>query len=286
VRSGAFVRPVPGRASGRYGPAVSVLERHRVSVTGPPGATPLLFAHGFGCDQAMWRLVAPAFEDRYRVVLFDHLGSGGSDLTAYDGEEYSTLDRYAQDVLDICHELDLHDVVYVGHSVATMIGVLAQVAEPELFSRLVLVGPSARYLDDDDYVGGFNEADIHDLLELMDSNNLGWQQPLSEMVMPGEGLAPERAELDASFCRTRPDIARQFAAVTFLGDNRDDLARVSVPTLVLQNRHDTIAPLPAGEFVRDAIPDTHFQIIETSGHCAHLSAPAATVAAIDAFLES
>jgi sigma-B regulation protein RsbQ len=265
---------------------VSALERHRVSVTGPADATPIVFAHGFGCDQAMWRLVAPAFETRYRVVRFDLMGSGGSDLSHYDAEAYSTLDRYAQDVLEICHELGLEDAVFVGHSVSTMIGVLAHLAEPGLFSRLVLVGPSARYLDDESYVGGFSKSDIDDLLELMDSNNLGWQEPLATMVMPGLELTEGRRELDASFCRTRPDIARQFAAVTFLGDNRADLPGVSIPTLVIQNRHDTIAPLSAGRFVHDAIPRASMEIIETSGHCAHLSAPAATIAAIDAFLAS
>jgi sigma-B regulation protein RsbQ len=273
----------------RIGPrvlAVSALERHRVSVSGPADATPLLFAHGFGCDQAMWRLVAPAFEARYRVVRFDLMGSGGSDLSSYDPDAYSTLDRYAQDVLEICRELGLEDVVFVGHSVSSMIGVLAHLADPGRFSRLVLVGPSARYLDDEGYVGGFGRSDIDDLLELMDSNNLGWQEPLATMVMPGTELVEERGELDASFCRTRPDIARQFAAVTFLGDNRDDLPGVSVPTLVLQNRHDTIAPLSAGQFVHEAIPGASMEIIETSGHCAHLSAPAATIAAIDAFLAS
>ena len=265
---------------------MSVLERHRVSVTGPAGATPLVFAHGFGCDQAMWRFVAPAFEHAYRVVRFDLAGSGGSDLSQYDAQEYSTLARYAEDVLAICRELELEDVVFVGHSVAGMIGVLAHLADPGRFSRLVLVGPSARYVDDGDYVGGFSEADIAELLDLMDSNNLGWQQPLAGMLLPGAEQTDERAEVDASFCRTRPDIARQFAAVTFLGDNRADLVEVRVPTLVLQNRHDLIAPLSAGEFVRDAIPGARMQVIETSGHCAHLSAPAATIAAIDAFLPS
>jgi sigma-B regulation protein RsbQ len=265
---------------------VSALERHRVSVTGPADGTPMLFAHGFGCDQSMWRLVAPAFADEFRVVLFDHLGSGHTDPDAYDPVAYSTLDRYAQDVLEICHELDLREVVYVGHSVSAMIGVLAQIAEPDRFSRLVLINPSARYVDDGDYVGGFSRTDIDELLELMDSNNLGWQQPLAGMVMPGPELGEERAELDESFCRTRPDIARKFAAVTFLSDNRDDLASVSVPTLVVQNRHDTIAPLPAGTFVRDHIPGATLEIIETSGHCAHLSAPAETVAAVGAVVRA
>ncbi|MDO9457679.1 alpha/beta fold hydrolase [Nocardioides sp.] len=263
---------------------MSVLERHRVRVTGHVDAQPMLFAHGFGCDQAMWRLVAPVFAEDFRVVLFDHLGSGGSDVDAYDEAAYSGLERYAQDVLDICHELDLHDVVFVGHSVSSMIGVLAQIAEPDVFARLVMVGPSARYIDDGDYVGGFSEADIDELLDLMDSNHLGWQEPLSGMVMPGPELAEQRAELDASFCRTRPDIARRFAGVTFRGDNRADLPLVSVPTLVLQNSNDPIAPPSAGAYVRDHVPGAVLEVIETSGHCAHLSAPSETIAAIRAFV--
>ncbi|WP_209020748.1 alpha/beta hydrolase [Nocardioides sp. 1609] len=263
---------------------MSVVARHQVSVTGPDGAAPMLFAHGFGCDQAVWSRVAPAFTDEFRVVLFDHVGAGGSDLTAYDPRAYATLDRYAADVLEICEELDLRDVVFVGHSVSAMIGVLAQVADPGRFARLVLLGPSARYVDDDDYVGGFAASDIDELLDLMDSNTFGWQQPLAGLVMPGPELVEDRGVLDASFCRLRPDIAHDFATATFLGDNRDDLARVSAPTLVLQNRHDTIAPLSAGAFVRDRIPGARLEIIETSGHCAHLSAPAETIAAIRGFV--
>ncbi len=261
-----------------------LLERHHVSVSGPPDGRPMVFAHGFGCDQSMWRHVAPAFEDDFRVVLFDHVGSGRSDLDAWDAEAYASLETYARDVVDLCHELGLRDVVLVGHSVSSMIAVLAQIAEPGLITGLVLVGPSARYIDDGSYRGGFSPDDIGELLELMDSNHLGWQEPLAGMVMPGDALAPERDELDDSFCRTRPDIARQFAGVTFLGDNRDDLARVSAPTLVLQNRDDPIAPLTAGEYVHEHIAGSRLRIIETSGHCAHLSAPAETIAAIRDFV--
>lgn len=263
---------------------MSVLERNHVSVSGEVDAPPMLFAHGFGCDQAMWRLVAPAFADDFRVVVFDHVGAGGSDLTAYDATAYDGLDRYADDVLEIIRELDLRDVVYVGHSVASMIGVLAQVREPDRFSRLVLVNPSARYIDDADYVGGFSDADITELLELMEHNHLGWQTSLATTLLPEPAMAGERDRLDASFCRTRPDVARQFAGVTFRGDNREDLPRVSVPTLVLQNSDDPIAPLTAGELVRDSIPGAVLEVVETRGHCAQLSAPGATIAAIRAFV--
>ncbi len=186
----------------------------------------MLFAHGFGCDQNMWRYVAPAFEDDFRVVLFDHIGAGGSDLTAYDAERHGSLAGYAADVLDLCRALDLRDVVFVGHSVSAMIGVLAALEEPDRFSELVLVGPSPRYIDDEGYVGGFSEADIEELLDSLESNYLGWSSAIAPVIM-GNADRPElAAELAASFCRTDPEIARRFARVTFLSDNRDDLGKV------------------------------------------------------------
>lgn len=263
---------------------MDVLRRWNVRLSGPADGPPVVFAHGFGCDQTMWRQVAPAFEADHRVVLFDHMGSGGSELEHYDPERYSSLEAYADDVRTICHALDLRGVVFVGHSVSAMIGVLAEIAEPDLFSALVLVGPSARYLDDEGYVGGFRESDITDLLELMDSNHLGWQDPLAAMVAADPARPEIKAELEASFCRTRPDIAHQFARVTFLGDNRADLPRVSTPTLVLQSSHDDIAPMSAGAFVDEQLPDSRFVVIEGHGHCVHLSHPAATIEAIRGFL--
>jgi sigma-B regulation protein RsbQ len=245
----------------------------------------MVFVHGFGCDQSMWRLVAPTFEATHRVVLLDLVGCGGSDLSAYDPARYDRLEQHAADVIELCRELGLEHAVLVGHSVSAMIAVLAQIEAPDLFDQLVLVCPSARYLDDGDYVGGFSSADIADLLELMDSNHLGWQEPVSAMVM-GPGRPELQHELEASFCRTRPDIARHFAGVTFLGDNRADLPRVTAPTLVLQNLEDSIAPVSAGEHVRDAIPSATYVVIDAAGHCPHLSAPAATIAAIEAFVRS
>lgn len=257
-----------------------------VSVSGRPGARPMVFVHGFGCDQHMWRHVAPAFEQDYRVVVLDLVGAGGSDLAAYDEERHATLHGHATDVLDVLHELELKDVVLVGHSVAAMIGVLAQIAEPDAISALVLVTPSARYVDTAGYTGGFSESDIDDLLNLMASNHLGWQAPLSELVLPATERPDLHAELEESFCRTRPDIAAHFAMVTFLSDNRADLPRVSAPTLVLQNRVDAIAPPSAVTFVSDAIPGATQVVIDTTGHCPHLSAPEATVRAIEGFLHS
>jgi sigma-B regulation protein RsbQ len=263
---------------------VDVATRNNVNVAGPVGAQPLLFAHGFGCDQNMWRLVAPVFEDRYRVVLFDHVGAGRSDLSAYDSQKYGSLDGYALDVLELCRELELHDVVFVGHSVSAMIGVLAAAREPQRFAGLVLVGPSPRYLDDDGYVGGFGRADIDGLLESLESNYLGWSAAMAPAIM-GNADRPELGEeLTNSFCRTDPAIARQFARVTFLSDNRDDLHGVEVPALVLQCRDDVIAPLAVGRYVAAEMPNAELVVLDATGHCPNLSAPEETVAAIETFL--
>jgi sigma-B regulation protein RsbQ len=258
--------------------------RHNLKETGRADGQPVLFAHGFGCDQNMWRFVAPAFEDQFRVICFDHVGAGGSDLASYDPVRYSTLDAYAEDVVTICTGLDLRDTVFVGHSVSAMIGVLADLASPGLFDKLVLVGPSPRYIDDGSYIGGFAEQDIEDLLDSLDSNYLGWSSAMAPVIM-GNPERPELGdELTASFCRTDPDIARRFARVTFLSDNRSDLARVSTPTLVLQCRNDVIAPVPVGEYVQQAIPGSSLVMLEATGHCPNLSAPEVTVDAIEAFV--
>ena len=258
--------------------------RNNVVVTGQPVGRPIVFAHGFGCDQGMWRYVAPAFEDAFRVVRFDHVGAGGSDPSAWRRERYTSLHAYARDVLEVLHELDLRDAVFVGHSVSAMIGVLAANAEPERFEALVLVGPSPRYLDDEGYVGGFSEEDIHGLLETMDVNWLGWARSMAPAVM-GNPDRPELSdELEGSFCRTDPEVARQFGRITFLSDNRADLPKVSVPTLILQCTDDVIAPRAVGEYVHQQIPGSAFRLVDAVGHCPHLSAPLETVAAIRAFL--
>jgi sigma-B regulation protein RsbQ len=244
----------------------------------------MVFAHGFGCDQNMWRYVAPRFEDRFRVVLFDHVGAGGSDVTAYDPERYSSLSGYADDVLDICRELELEDVIFVGHSVSSMIGALAAAQSPATFAKLVFVAPSARYIDDGDYVGGFAESDIHELLGSLESNYLGWSSAMAPVIMGNPDRPELGEELEASFCRTDPEIAAQFARVTFLSDNRADLAAVETPTLVLQCSNDAIAPVAVGLYIEAAMPDCTLVMLDAVGHCPNLSAPAATSDAIEAFV--
>ncbi|HWF40658.1 MAG TPA: alpha/beta hydrolase [Acidothermaceae bacterium] len=244
----------------------------------------MLFAHGFGCDQHMWRFVAPRFENEFRVVLFDYVGFGGSDSSAYDPDRYSSLAGYADDVVQLCHELDLTNVIFVGHSVSSMIGVLASLADPGLFAKLILVGPSPRYIDDEFYTGGFAEADISELLESMESNYLGWSSAMGPVIMANLDRPQLADELTSSFCRADPAIARGFARATFLSDNRADLKRVSTPTLVLQCTDDVIAPTFVGEYVRDAIPNSSLVFLNATGHCPNLSAPDATFDAIAAFV--
>jgi sigma-B regulation protein RsbQ len=263
---------------------MSFSERHNVQVTGPDGAQPMVFAHGFGCDQRMWRYVAPHFADRYRVVTFDNMGAGGSDPAGYDFGRYRSLDAYAEDVVGICRELGLTDVVFVGHSVSSMVGALASLQAPGLFAQLVFVSPSARYVNDDGYVGGFSDEDITELLDSLEANYLGWSGAMAPVIM-GNAERPELGdELTDSFCRTDPAIAGQFAEVTFRSDNRADLSRVTTPTLVLQCKDDVIAPVVVGEFVRDALPNSSFVLLDAVGHCPNLSAPDATIAAIEDFL--
>ena len=262
-----------------------VTQRNCVSLGGVASGRPMLFSHGFGCDQAMWRFVAPDFEVDHRVVLFDHVGAGRSDLTAYDPQKYGSLRGYASDVVEICRALGLRDVVFVGHSVSAMIGVLALKEAPELFGALVMVGPNPRYVDDGDYVGGFTRTDILGLLDALDSNHLGWSAQMAPVIMGPQPGHPELAEeLTNSFCRTDPDIARQFARVTFLSDNRADLPDVCVPTLVLQCSEDVIAPDVVGRFVHEQVPGSTFTHLSATGHVPHLSAPEETTAAIRAFL--
>jgi sigma-B regulation protein RsbQ len=263
---------------------MDALSRHNVTVQGPSDGPPIVFAHGFGCDQNMWRFVWPAFADEYRVILFDHVGHGQSDHSAFDPDRYRSLGGYAEDVLTILRALDVHGAVFVGHSVSAMIGALAAVAEPERFSRLVMVGPSPRYIDDDGYKGGFSREDIDGLLESLASNYLGWSGAMAPVIM-GNGDRPELGEeLTELFCATDPEIAAHFARVTFLSDNRADLTRVPVPTLVLQCSDDVIAPDGVGAYVHEHVPDSTYVQLAATGHCPNLSAPGETTAAIQAFL--
>ena len=244
----------------------------------------MVFAHGFGCDQNMWRFVAPAFEADFRTVLFDHVGAGGSDVSAYDPDKYASLDGYADDVVELCRELGVRKGVYVGHSVSAMIGVLAAKRAPELFEKLVLVGPSPRYIDDGDYIGGFSEPQIHELLEFLDSNHMGWSEAMAPVIMGNPDRPELGEELTNSFCRTDPEIARRFARATFLSDNRADLADVPAEVLVLQCSDDVIAPQCVGEFVHRSLPGSRLVVMKATGHCPNLSAPDETIAAIRAFV--
>ena len=263
---------------------MDVLARNNVKVAGH-GTQPMLFAHGFGCDQNMWRFVAPAFADDYQLVMFDYVGSGKSDLSAYDGERYSTLDGYAQDVLDVCHALDLRDVVFVGHSVSAMVGVLAARREPERFAHLIMIGPSPRYLNDaPDYVGGFERSDIEGLLDTMDKNYIGWANYLGPAIMANAERPELGEELTESFCSTDPVIARRFAEATFFADNREDLAEMRIPSLILQCSEDIIAPREVGEYVHRELPGSTLRLMQATGHCPHMSAPEETIALIREYL--
>jgi sigma-B regulation protein RsbQ len=250
------------------------------------GRQPMMFAHGFGCDQSMWRAVTPMFEDDYEIVLFDLVGSGKSDLRAYEEAKYATLKGHADDVLAICRELALEDVVFVGHSVSAMIGVIAAIAEPQRFARLVLVGPSPRYIDDDasGYRGGFSRADIEGLLGSLEENYLGWSSQMAPVIMGNPDRPELGQELTNSFCRTDPRIAKHFARVTFLSDNRADLQKVTTPSLILQCSNDAIAPTDVGEYCKRNIPRSELVVLDATGHCPHLSAPTATAAAIRDYL--
>jgi sigma-B regulation protein RsbQ len=244
----------------------------------------MVFAHGFGCDQNMWRFVAPAFEKDFRTVLFDQVGAGGSDLASYDKAKYSTLGGYADDVVEIGRELELKDAVFVGHSVSAMIGALAVLKAPGMFGKLVMVGPSARYIDEGDYVGGFGASQIEELLQFLEANHMGWSAQMAPAIMGNADRPALGEELTNSFCRTDPEIAKAFARVTFTSDNRADLPKLDVPTLILQCSEDIIAPQAAGEFVHGSIPKSRFVVLEATGHCPNLSAPDEVVAAMRTFV--
>jgi sigma-B regulation protein RsbQ len=264
--------------------AMNVIARNNVIVQGA-GEEVIVFAHGFGCDSNMWRLVAPVFEDRYRTVLFDNVGSGKSDLKSYSYEKYGTLDGYAGDLIEIIDALSLKNVIFVGHSVSSMVGLIAARTRPDLFKSLVMVGPSPCYINGEGYVGGFTSDQLEELLEFLDSNHLGWSGTMAPVIM-GNADRPELAEeLTESFCRTDPEIARHFARTTFMSDSRDLLEGFDLPTLVLQCSSDVIAPVEVGEYVHRQLPNSSLVIMEATGHCPNLSAPEETIAAIETFLQ-
>jgi sigma-B regulation protein RsbQ len=263
----------------------TVLARNNVHVTGS-GDRAMMFAHGFGCDQNMWRFVVPAFEDRFRTIVFDHVGAGNSDLRAYDPVRYSSLWGYAGDVVQIARALDLRRSVFVGHSVSAMIGLLASLEAPEIFESLVMIGPSPRYIDDDGYVGGFSASDIDELLQSLGDNYMGWSSAMAPAIMGNPDRPQLASELANSFCRTDPEIAKAFARVTFTSDNRRDLARATARTLILQCSQDVIAPASVGQYMHDNMPGSRMVVMRATGHCPNLSAPEETIAAIRDFVEA
>jgi sigma-B regulation protein RsbQ len=263
---------------------MTILKRNNVKILGS-GENTMMFAHGFGCDQNMWRFVWPAFADRYRIVLFDYIGCGQSDLRAYDAVKYGSLEGYVDDVIEIGRELGIEHGVFVGHSVSAMIGAIASVKSPDLFDDLIMIGPSPRYIDEPEYTGGFTELQIHELLDFLDANYMGWSQTMAPVIMGNPDRPELREELANSFCRTDPDIAKKFARVTFLSDNRADVPRVTARSLVLQCSEDVIAPEVVGKYVHQHLPRSKYVLLQATGHCPNLSAPGETIAAMKAFLE-
>lgn len=262
---------------------MSVHARNNVTVAGD-GKTTLVFAHGFGCDQNMWRLLAPRFASKFRTVSFDHVGSGKSDLKAYDRAKYDSLNGYASDLLEIVEECAHGPVVFVGHSVSAMVGMLAGIQAPDRFAGHIMVGPSPCYINDGDYVGGFNREDIDSLLDMLESNYLGWASNMAPAIMGAPDQPDLTVELTNSFCRTDPEIAKHFARVTFLSDNRADVAKLKAPTLIIQSTEDLIAPTVVGDYLHRELPNSMLRVVDNVGHCPHLSAPSQSSDAMDEFL--
>jgi sigma-B regulation protein RsbQ len=260
-----------------------IVRRNNVVVRGC-GTTAMLFAHGFGCDQYMWRFVAPAFESDHRTVLFDHVGAGKSDLNAYHKEKYSTLDGYANDIIDICDHLGLKDTIYVGHSVSAIIGIKAAVKRPDLFKHLILVAPSPSYINDGSYTGGFTRPQIDDLLESLDNNHFGWSMAMAPVIMANSDRKDLSDELANSFCRTDPEIAKQFARATFLTDERGILDHNTIPSLILQCSEDIIAPVSVGDYMHEHLAHSTLVQLKATGHCPNVSAPDETISAIKEYL--
>lgn len=262
----------------------NILIRNNVNVTGR-GTKAMLFAPGFGCDQNMWRLVAPFFEEHFRVILFDYVGSGKSDYNAYSPSKYRDLKGYAQDILDICAALDLKDVIFVGHSVGAVIGMLASIQEPDRFEQLIMIGPSPCYLNDPpNYSGGFEREDLEALIDMMEMNYIGWANYLSQVIMKNPERPELSKELEESFCSTDPTVARQFAIATFFSDNREDVLKVTVPSLILQCSDDAIAPIEVGRYMHRTLSESTLYLMEATGHCPHVSHPEETVRLINKYL--
>ncbi len=262
---------------------MDVVRRNNVVIKGKDSQV-MMFAHGFGCDQNMWRYVAPAFEENYKIVLFDHVGAGGSDFSAFVPRKYEELEGYADDIVEIATELQLQNIIFVGHSVSALMGIIAAQKSPGLFKSLVLVAPSPSYINEDDYVGGFTRPQIEELLESLDNNHLGWSMTMAPVVMGNPDRKELGEELTNSFCRTDPDIAKHFARTTFLTDKRKLLSSVHTPSLILQCSDDVIAPQSVGEYMHQQIAGSKLVMMKATGHCPNLSAPDETIDAITQFL--
>ncbi|KIA90507.1 alpha/beta fold hydrolase [Kaistella jeonii] len=263
---------------------MNAIQRNNVTIKGK-GTPVMLFAHGFGCDQNMWRFVTPAFEEDYKVVLFDHVGAGNSDLSAYSTEKYSQLEGYAADIVEICEEMELKDIIFVGHSVSSLMGMIASLQSPDLFKTLIMISPSPSYINDGDYVGGFTREQITELMESLDNNHLGWSMTMAPVIMANPERGELGEELSNSFCRSNPDIAKEFARTTFFSDKRHLLPEVNLPTLILQCSEDVIAPEEVGIYMHEKIKDSQLVMMKATGHCPNLSAPEETIAAMKAFLK-
>jgi sigma-B regulation protein RsbQ len=261
-----------------------ILLRNNVKVSGS-GSRVLLFGHGFGCDQNTWRLILPAFEQDYRLIVFDYVGAGKSDLSAYNDERYSSLEGYALDVVEICNELQLENITFIGHSVSSMIGLLALKINPQLFRKIVFIGPSPRYIDDENYKGGINQQDLESLLDVMDSNYLGWSKMVAPLIMSDQEDPKLAQDLTASFCATDPAIAIKFARVTFMSDNRKDLSVLTIPSLTIQCEDDFLTSVAVAEYIQQHASNNEIVVLTTKGHCPHLSDPQGVIAAINNFLK-
>lgn len=262
---------------------MNVLKRNNVLIKGN-GTRIIMFVHGFGCDQNMWRYVYPAFEEDYKIVLLDLVGAGGSDLSSFDPGKYGDLEGYADDIIEVAKHLQMKEIIYVGHSVSSLLGIIASQKVPGLIQSLILVAPSPSYINEGDYVGGFTKPEIEELLESLDQNHLGWSQTMAPVIMGNPAREDLNEELTNSFCRTDPVIAKHFARTTFLSDKRKLLTHVNIPTLILQCSNDVIAPVSVGTFMHQQIKDSKLVLMEATGHCPNLSAPLETIDEIKKFL--
>lgn len=263
----------------------NIISRNNITIIGS-GKQSIVFAHGYGCDQNMWRFITPAFEKDFKIILFDHVGSGKSDQTAYSFEKYNSLNGYADDLIDICEALDLKNSIFVGHSVSSMIGILAAIKRPDLFCHLVLIGPSPCYINKDNYYGGFTQQDIDELIMTLESNYLGWSGFITPIIIGNPEKQEFSEELKISFCSMNPEIAKHFAKVTFLSDNRNDVSKVTTPALIIQCHPDVIAPVEVGKFMHQQMPKSKYVLLNSPGHCPHLTAPDQVISIIQAYLKN